>query len=94
MLTEFFFNNDINNSECKKCAYKYLCGGPCKAVSYNLTGSLLEGRGEYCKHAKKECQEYLRSIQFGGESWNSFMIKNCFIDTTKRSWKTYVFCSW
>ena len=68
MLTEFFFNNDINNSECKKCAYKYLCGGPCKAVSYNLTGSLLEGRGEYCKHAKKECQEYLRSIQFGGES--------------------------
>ena len=67
-FTEFFFNNDINNSECKKCAYKYLCGGPCKAVSYNLTGSLLEGRGEYCKHAKKECQEYLRSIQFGGES--------------------------
>lgn len=65
-LTDLFLQHDINDTDCKKCSYKYLCGGPCKAVSYNLTGSLLEGRGEYCEHAKKECLEYLRSIEFGG----------------------------
>lgn len=65
-LTETFFKDDINNVKCKECEFKYLCGGPCKAVSYNVSGSLYEGRGSYCKYAKKECLEYLKSIDFGG----------------------------
>lgn len=64
-ITEVFYNDDVNQSECGLCKYRYICGGPCKAVSFNVTGSLLEGREGYCDYAKKECLEYLRSIDFG-----------------------------
>ena len=57
--------NDITTSECRVCAYRYICGGPCKAVSYNTTNSFYEGRGNYCERAKKESIGYLKSIDFG-----------------------------
>ncbi len=64
-ITRIFMENDITTSECRVCAYRYICGGPCKAVSYNTTNSFYEGRGNYCERAKKESIGYLKSIDFG-----------------------------
>lgn len=64
-ITDIFVNDDVTTSECRNCAFRYICGGPCKAVSYNLTSDFYNGRGEYCERAKKESIEYLRSIDFG-----------------------------
>ena len=64
-LTKIFMHDNVLNSECKECDFKYICGGPCKAVSYNLTQNLKKGRQYYCERAKKECLEYLSSIDFG-----------------------------
>jgi len=63
-LTKVFMVNETFSKYCKKCMYRYLCGGPCKAVSYNVTGALSEIMPEYCKLAKNECDDYLKTISF------------------------------
>ena len=64
-ITKNFYNDNILINECKNCGYKYLCGGPCKAVAFHKEGSIWKGRGKFCDFAKRECDEYLRSIDFG-----------------------------
>lgn len=66
-ITKIFLDDKIISNKCKDCMYKYLCGGPCKAAAYNYCGDMLDGRENYCDFAKKECDEYLRSINFLGE---------------------------
>lgn len=64
-ITKIFFEDNILSNDCRKCAYKYICGGPCKAAAYNSEGVILGGREKYCDFAKKECNEYLKSVDFG-----------------------------
>lgn len=63
-ITKIFFEDDLKNSECRDCAYKFLCGGPCKAVAFHVTGDFMDGRDYYCDFAKRECNAYLESIEF------------------------------
>lgn len=67
-LTKAFVEDRVTTNACKTCEYKYLCGGPCKAAAYNSEANIFEGRKNYCDFAKKECDEYLRSISFKEES--------------------------
>lgn len=67
-ITNTFIEDSIVSNKCKTCKYKYLCGGPCKAAAYNYCGDILEGCTNYCTFAKKECDEYLRTIDFLGEN--------------------------
>jgi radical SAM protein with 4Fe4S-binding SPASM domain len=63
-ITKDFLMDMVTSNECKTCEYKFLCGGPCKAAAFNSEGSIFRGRDNYCDFAKKECNEYLRSITF------------------------------
>ncbi|MBQ8488766.1 MAG: radical SAM protein [Pseudobutyrivibrio sp.] len=64
-ITKLFMDNDVTtDSHCVSCSYKYICGGPCKAVCYNKTGDILSMDEDYCKYAKLESKHYLETINF------------------------------
>ena len=61
---DYFKENNVNRTYCKQCNCKFICGGMCKAISYNLYNTLGMKSDNYCAYARKEVRQYLRSISF------------------------------
>lgn len=48
-IRRMFSNYNINKiKKCKKCNIKYLCGGGCRAISYNLYGNIYSKNEPFC----------------------------------------------
>ncbi len=45
--------------ECKDCAYRYLCGGCCPAIAYNVYGSLDHHVPFFCDYLKERAKDTL-----------------------------------
>ncbi|MGN6713020.1 radical SAM protein [Anaerocolumna jejuensis] len=62
-ITKYFKERFICNVEgCSKCNYKYICGGGCPAISYNLYGDLNRNAEPMCKFHIKESNEKLEKV--------------------------------
>ncbi|MDQ1351524.1 MAG: hypothetical protein QG657_1828 [Acidobacteriota bacterium] len=42
------------NQQCRECDFRYLCGGGCLAMTYNIHGNFYENRHLYCQYLKEE----------------------------------------
>lgn len=60
------FSNEIiditNIEECKECIFKYICGGGCRAINYNLYGSLNCKNKFLCNTYKERARRYIYSL--------------------------------
>lgn len=58
--------NDIE--ECQDCNYRYLCGGGCRALAYNIYGDIKGAVKFLCEARKKEA---IRIIKNDGVNWKT-----------------------
>lgn len=59
-VREDFINLNLDRVEvCKDCAYRYLCGGCCPAIAYNIYGSLNNHVSFYCDYLKERSKDTL-----------------------------------
>ncbi len=56
--------NILNTNNCKKCYLKYLCGGPCPAILYNLYGKFNTYSKEWCQILEKETINIFHKTKF------------------------------
>ncbi len=58
-----FMNRRLtDNLDCRECNYKYLCGGGCPSISYNLYQSITEAPLPFCKHYIANIIDNLRKL--------------------------------
>lgn len=53
--------------KCMECVYKYICGGGCKAITYNIYSDVDRINSFMCEHYKDQCAENIRRL-FAGRS--------------------------
>ncbi|WP_234118240.1 radical SAM/SPASM domain-containing protein [Clostridium hydrogenum] len=62
-ITSTFMNRSVDNIEnCPSCEYKYLCGGGCPAISYNLHHSVIKCASPMCIFSKTNIENYWKSV--------------------------------
>ncbi|WBW96324.1 radical SAM/SPASM domain-containing protein [Oceanirhabdus sp. W0125-5] len=60
-----FIDRDVHKIEkCKDCDYKYICGGGCRAIAYNVYGDLNAHLKCYCDHMKNSSNVFLLNTMF------------------------------
>ena len=48
--------------KCRECVYKYICGGGCKAITYNIYSDVNRTNRFMCEHYKDQCVENIRKL--------------------------------
>lgn len=62
-ITEMFLNRTVDTVEhCSSCEYRYLCGGGCPAIPYNLYGSLCTCATPMCTYHKANIENKLKGV--------------------------------
>lgn len=62
-ITKKFIDTTVLNIKvCKDCHYRFLCGGGCRAISYNLYGNIDSYLECLCKFQKEEAINKLKSL--------------------------------
>lgn len=62
-ITEEFKKRNVNNIEgCKDCEYKYLCGGGCRAIAFNVYDSLDAKAECICDYHKQIVKKKLEGL--------------------------------
>lgn len=62
-ITSTFLRRTVDNVKtCSSCNYRYLCGGGCPAVPYNLYGSLLNCAEPLCIFHKTSIENKLKGV--------------------------------
>ena len=62
-LTKDFLSWSIDKTEkCQDCKLKYLCGGGCRAVSYNVYGSIYAYNECMCSYLKDDTYQRINKI--------------------------------
>lgn len=62
-ITNMFINWNINRTaRCKECQWRYICGGGCRAIAYNVYGDIFSCTECMCDYKKKEVTERMSAI--------------------------------
>lgn len=56
--------NVFNIDKCSTCDYRFLCGGGCRALSYNVYSTYNQCLEFYCEHFQNESIRCLKNIKF------------------------------
>lgn len=64
VVTKIRMSNVNYNTKCKDCNVKYICGGGCRALSYNVYGCLNHRLDFFCDFFYKSAIERLKKISF------------------------------
>lgn len=54
----------MNINKCNKCPIRFLCGGGCRAIAYNIYGDIDAHIDYFCKYLEKDAIERIKSIKF------------------------------
>lgn len=64
-ITCGFMDRDVKKiSECTECSFRYICGGGCRAIAYNVYGNLNAHLKCYCDYLKKNSHSILLNTMF------------------------------
>lgn len=64
-ITRYFKYRSIEDIEgCKECSVKTVCGGGCKAISYNLYGDLEHKLDYLCEFFLRDSDSQIKNISF------------------------------
>jgi len=64
-ITKQFMQLDVRNIEkCKDCSLKFVCGGGCRAIAYNVYGDLNAHLEFFCDFLSKNAISRLKNIKF------------------------------
>lgn len=62
-ITNSFINWNIDRTaRCNQCQWRYICGGGCRAIAYNVYGDLFACTECMCDYKKKEASERMQAI--------------------------------
>lgn len=68
-ITKHFMNTDVRQKKkCNKCVLKFICGGGCKAITYNVYKNSNEYPDFLCDYFYNNGIDFLQSIRFKNEN--------------------------
>ena len=59
------FRGILDIPRCRECVYKYICGGGCKAITYNIYADADRINSFMCEHYKNQSVEKIRRLFVG-----------------------------